>query len=660
MMETRVLNDEIVDSFEKADKAWIVWDEEVSGFGVRMLPSGVRSWIVGYWGVRPGGKKGSRRLVIGRHGEMPVEEARRKAREILARVASGDDPDGRSDEPVAEPGGAPDAAAEEEPVGRSEEPAAGAVVEPDAAAAPAANEPAEAAPGTAADNEPAVVAVTEEEPAGRPEEPAAGAVVAPDAAAAPAAKEEPVGRSEEPAAGAVVEPDAAAAPPANEPAEAAPGSAADNEPAVVAVTEEEPAGRSEEPAAGVVVEPDAAAAPAAEEETAEAAPGAAADNEPAALAMTEDGEEYDRETGEIVPAGSQSGATGSFDEDLDFEGRSAAREPGPEPAAGAGDTGVPAELVEQFIVGAVHQIQESPGERRFDQDDPPAEAPAPTAGDGEERPVDPRDDEDERPASQDREHGDMAESQGPEIPQGGDRQEQAEGADGPQGEASENSMPKERTNMKNVMTGAARVVARLGRKERDGEAAGAETEGAPPEPAAPPRSDSAGEAAPGEARDPKRPPFRDDGRMAEQAQRKAASEEEVKAAKDFSNETVASLAKNLDGARAQIDRIEDMSRGFGPRLDALSNTLSVSISDARRRKRRRVQLVLAAALLAPVLFAAGAAVQSQLPFLPRADPSMGWRDHIWEHYGSAFTGCYNRARKEDSGRVKCEIEVRAK
>ncbi len=618
MMETRVLNDEIVDSFEKADKAWIVWDEEVSGFGVRMLPSGVRSWIVGYWGVRPGGKKGSRRLVIGRHGEMPVEEARRKAREILARVASGEDPDGRSDEPVAEPG-----------------------VAPDAAAAPAAEE------------EP------EEDPDGRSDEPAAEAGGAPDAAAAPAADEEPAGRSEEPAVGVVVEPDATAAPPANEPAKAAPGTAADNEPAVVAVTEEEPAGRSEEPAAGAAVAPDAAAAPSAEK-LAEAAPGIATDNEPAAPAMTEDGEEYDRETGEIVPAGSQSGATGSFDEDLDLAGRSAAREPGPEPAAGAGDTGVPAELVEQFIVGAVHQLRESAGERRFDQDDPPAEAPAPTAGDSEERPADRRGDEDERPASHDRQDGNVTESQGPEIPQGGDRQEQAEGADGPQEEASESVMPKKRTNMKNMMTGAARVVARLGRKDEDGEAAGAETEGAPPEPAAPPRSDSAGEAAPGEARDPKRPPFRDDGRMAEQAQRKAASEEEVKAAKDFSNETVASLAKNLDGARAQIDRIEDMSRGFGPRLDALSNTLSVSISDARRRKRRRVQLALAAALLAPVLFAAGAAVQSQLPFLPRADPSMGWRDHIWEHYGSAFTGCYNRARKEDSGRVKCEIEVRAK
>ena len=618
MMETRVLNDEIVDSFEKADKAWIVWDEEVSGFGVRMLPSGVRSWIVGYWGVRPGGKKGSRRLVIGRHGEMPVEEARGKAREILASVASGEDPDGRSDEPVAEPGVAPDAAAapaaEEEPVGRSEEPAAGAVVEPDAAAAPPANEPAKAAPGIAADNEPAVVAVTEEEPAGRSDEPVAEAGSAPDAAAAPAAEEEP---------------------------------------------EEGQAGQSEEPAAEAVVAPEAAVASPAEE-LAEAAPGAATDNEPAAPAMTEDGEEYDPETGEIVPAGSQSGATGSFDEDLDFEGRSAAREPGPEPAAGAGDTGVPAELVEQFIVGAVHQIQESPGERRFDQDDPPAESPARIAGESEERPADRRGDEDERPASYDRQDGNVTESQGPEIPQGGDRQEQAEGADGPQEEASESAMPKERTNMKNMMTGAARLVARMGRKDKDGEAAGGETEGAPPEPAAPPRSESAGEAAPGEARDPKRPPFRDDGRMAEQAQRKAASEEEVKAAKDFSNETVASLAKNLDSARAQIDRIEDMSRGFGPRLDTLSNTLSVSISDARRRKRRRVQLVLAAALLAPVVFAAGGAVQSQLPFLPRADPSMGWRDHIWEHYGSAFTGCYDKARKEDSGRVKCEIEVRAR
>ena len=42
------------------------------------------------------------------------------------------------------------------------------------------------------------------------------------------------------------------------------------------------------------------------------------------------------------------------------------------------------------------------------------------------------------------------------------------------------------------------------------------------------------------------------------------------------------------------------------------------------------------------------------------DPTLGWKDHVWEHYGQAFLDCFGEARKDKSGRAKCEIEVRSK
>jgi len=65
-----------------------VWDEELRGFGVRIKPSGVRSYVVQYRNVL--GR--SRRVNLGRHGVLTADEARRLARAHLGSVARGDDP----------------------------------------------------------------------------------------------------------------------------------------------------------------------------------------------------------------------------------------------------------------------------------------------------------------------------------------------------------------------------------------------------------------------------------------------------------------------------------------------------------------------------------------------------------------------------------------
>ncbi|KJS38253.1 MAG: integrase [Rhodospirillaceae bacterium BRH_c57] len=69
------------------DTDYIVFDDDVHGFGVRILPSGKKTYMVQY---RSGGR--TRRVAIGRHGTITAEEARKKAKELLGAVAKGDNP----------------------------------------------------------------------------------------------------------------------------------------------------------------------------------------------------------------------------------------------------------------------------------------------------------------------------------------------------------------------------------------------------------------------------------------------------------------------------------------------------------------------------------------------------------------------------------------
>ena len=71
----------------KVSEAFL-WDCELRGFGVRVSPTGLKSFLVQY--RTPEGRH--RRTVIGRYGLMTPEEARREAFELLRAVSRGIDP----------------------------------------------------------------------------------------------------------------------------------------------------------------------------------------------------------------------------------------------------------------------------------------------------------------------------------------------------------------------------------------------------------------------------------------------------------------------------------------------------------------------------------------------------------------------------------------
>jgi len=77
----------VVEAPEAREKDYLIWDDELPGFGVRIFSSGKRSYVIQY---RTRGR--SRRYTIGLHGAWIPETARREAKVQLGRVAGGDDP----------------------------------------------------------------------------------------------------------------------------------------------------------------------------------------------------------------------------------------------------------------------------------------------------------------------------------------------------------------------------------------------------------------------------------------------------------------------------------------------------------------------------------------------------------------------------------------
>lgn len=86
-----------VDAAAPTDRDRFVWDDELPGFGLRVWPSGRKTFLAQYR-VGGGGRSKQRRFTIGTYPLLTAEEARLKAREVLSRARLGEDLAGARDQ----------------------------------------------------------------------------------------------------------------------------------------------------------------------------------------------------------------------------------------------------------------------------------------------------------------------------------------------------------------------------------------------------------------------------------------------------------------------------------------------------------------------------------------------------------------------------------
>ncbi|MFN4010367.1 MAG: tyrosine-type recombinase/integrase [Pannonibacter sp.] len=82
------LTKRIVDAAKPQEKLSFLWDDALKGFGLQITPAGVKSYVLAYRTEE--GR--TRRMVIGRHGELAPEQARKLAAARLGQVRTGKDP----------------------------------------------------------------------------------------------------------------------------------------------------------------------------------------------------------------------------------------------------------------------------------------------------------------------------------------------------------------------------------------------------------------------------------------------------------------------------------------------------------------------------------------------------------------------------------------
>ncbi len=92
-MQTQKLTKRLVDNAAPQDRAYMMWDNEVPGFGLRVNPSGRKVYLLKY---RVGGGRTAtiRKPSIGTHGAITLEQARSIAKDWSAEIRKGGDPSG--------------------------------------------------------------------------------------------------------------------------------------------------------------------------------------------------------------------------------------------------------------------------------------------------------------------------------------------------------------------------------------------------------------------------------------------------------------------------------------------------------------------------------------------------------------------------------------
>ncbi|MFG1183271.1 tyrosine-type recombinase/integrase [Xanthobacter aminoxidans] len=88
------LTKRVIDQLPEVDRDRVFFDSDLKGFGVRVTPTGLKTFVLEY---RPGGGGrgvSKRRIKLGTYGELTPDQARTMARDALADVRRGGDPAG--------------------------------------------------------------------------------------------------------------------------------------------------------------------------------------------------------------------------------------------------------------------------------------------------------------------------------------------------------------------------------------------------------------------------------------------------------------------------------------------------------------------------------------------------------------------------------------
>lgn len=90
-MSGQMITKTVVDGLRPGAAEYAVWDEKLPGFGVRVRPTGGKTFIVVYR-AGTGRTAPSRRFTIGAVGKMTPDQARNQAKILLGAIAAGTDP----------------------------------------------------------------------------------------------------------------------------------------------------------------------------------------------------------------------------------------------------------------------------------------------------------------------------------------------------------------------------------------------------------------------------------------------------------------------------------------------------------------------------------------------------------------------------------------
>ena len=86
------LTKRVVDGAEPRQARYTVFDSEIRGFGLRVFPSGLKSYVFEYKSGEGGRQAATRRITIGKSSEFTPDEARKIADQFRSRAKVGQDP----------------------------------------------------------------------------------------------------------------------------------------------------------------------------------------------------------------------------------------------------------------------------------------------------------------------------------------------------------------------------------------------------------------------------------------------------------------------------------------------------------------------------------------------------------------------------------------